>query len=55
MHLSNLNIFQFSRAVDNILNTIDRNHNDMTIKIWRPFATNAIVHVRHYFLFATEV
>lgn len=33
------------RAVDNVLNNIDRTLNDMTIKVWRPFATNAIVHV----------
>lgn len=41
----NIFFFAFSRNVDNLLNTIDRSHNDMTIKVWRPFATNAIVHV----------
>lgn len=39
------NKINFYRAVDNVLNTIDRSLNDMTIKVWRPFATNAIVHV----------
>lgn len=33
------------QAVDNVLNNIDRTLSDMTIKVWRPFATNAIVHV----------
>jgi len=32
-------------AVDAALNTIDRSFSDMSIKVWRPFATNAIVHI----------
>lgn len=37
-------MFRLRRAVDNILTNIDRNLSDMSIKIWRPYATNAIVH-----------
>lgn len=41
---------KYCRAVDNLLNTIDRGFNDMSIKVWRPFASNAIVHVRIIYL-----
>lgn len=44
-------VFVCDRAVDGILNTIDRALPDMSIKVWRPFASNAIVHVsmaEHY-------
>lgn len=33
------------RSVDNVLTAIDRGSSDMNIKVWRPFATNVIVHV----------
>lgn len=31
--------------VDNVISTIDRGFSDMNIRVWRPFATNVIVHV----------
>ncbi|XP_059611407.1 mediator of RNA polymerase II transcription subunit 27 [Phlebotomus argentipes] len=33
------------QQVDQALTAIDRNFNDMTLKIWRPFATNVILHI----------
>lgn len=33
------------QVVDQLLSSIDRTFNDMTLKIWRPFTTNVILHV----------
>jgi hypothetical protein len=38
----------YFRAVDTVINTIDRLFSDMSVTITRPFATNALLQVKGF-------